>query len=78
MQLGIKLGHAGQDQHRGLDAGGAQAAQHVVAMHIGQQQVKQDDVVIVELADLEPVFAKVGDVYHEALGLQHQIDGTGD
>src|SRR6476661_7410008 len=32
---------------------------HFVPVHVGQQQIEYDDVVIVELADLQPVFAEI-------------------
>ena len=56
----------------------AQPAQHLVAVHVGQHQVEQDDVVVVELGDLEGVLAEIGGVHHHVLGLQHQLDTAGD
>ena len=48
--------------------------QHLVARHVGQVQVEQDDVVIVELAEVDAFFAEIGRVDVEALGLEHQLD----
>ena len=47
-------------------------------MHIGQIEVEQDDVVIVELAQIEAFLAKIGGVDIEALGPEHQFDALGD
>ena len=74
LDLVVELGEAGEDQDRRAHARGAQAAQHLIAVDIGQHEVEDDDVVIVELADLEPVFAEIGGIADEALGPQHQLD----
>ena len=59
------------------DLGGAQLLEHVIAVHVGQVQVEQDDVVIVELAEIEAFFAKIGRVDVEAFGPEHQLDALG-
>ena len=74
--LRIQLADAGQDQHRRADLGGAQLLQHVIAVHVGQVQVEADDVVIVELAEIQALFAEVGRIDVEALGGEHQLDGS--
>jgi hypothetical protein len=35
----------------------AQLLQHLVARHVGQVQVQEDDVVVVELAEIDALFA---------------------
>jgi hypothetical protein len=37
-------------------------------------QVEQDDVVIVQFAEIDPLFPKVGGVKVEAFGRQHQLN----
>ena len=78
LDLVIELGEAGENQNRGRDARGAQAAQHFVAVDIRQHQIEDDDVVIVDLADFEAVFAEIGGIDDEAFGLQHQFDALGN
>ena len=75
--LGVHLADAGQDQHRRADLGDAQLLQHVVAVHVRQVQVEKDDVVIVELAEIQALFAQIGRVDVEALGREHQLDALG-
>ena len=58
-----------------LHLGDPQRAQNLEAGHVGQVQVEQDDVVIVELAEIDALFAQIGGVDVEAFGLQHQLDG---
>ena len=52
-------------------------AQHLVTVDVRQHQIENDDVVIVELADLQPVFAEIGGIADEALPLQHHLDAGG-
>ncbi len=72
--LVLDAGEAGEDQDRRLDLRDAQAAQHLVARHVGQVQVQQDDVVVVELAEIDAFLAEIGRVDVEVLGLEHQLD----
>ena len=74
MHLVLDAGEAGQDEDGRLDLGDAQRAQHLVARHVRQVQVEQDDVVIVELAEIDALFAEVRRVDVEILGLEHQFD----
>ncbi len=53
----------------------AEPAEHLVAVDVRQHQVEEDDVVVVELADLDAVLAELARVDHEAAGTQHQFDG---
>nr|ADO19098.1 hypothetical protein Nfla_4402 [Nostoc flagelliforme str. Sunitezuoqi] len=75
--LRVHLADAGQDQHRCRHAGDAQLLQHVIAVHVRQVEVEQDDVVIVELAEVQALFAQVRRVDVEAFGGQHQLDRLG-
>ena len=53
-------------------------AQHLVARDVGQGQVEQDDVVVVQLAEIDPLLTQIGGVGVEALGLEHQFDALRD
>ena len=75
LDLVLDAGEAGEDQDRRLDLRDPQRAQHLEARHVGQVQVEQDDVVIVELAEIDAFFAEIGGVDVEALGFEHQLDG---
>src|SRR5690606_748829 len=44
---------------------------------VGQIEVEQDDVVIIQLAQIEAFLAQIGRVDVEALAGQHQLDGLG-
>src|SRR5450759_3810943 len=72
--LVLDAGEAGEDQNRRLHLRDAQAAQHLEARHIRQVQVKQDDVVIVQFAEIDSFFTEIGGVEVEALGFEHQLD----
>ena len=76
--LRIHLADARQDQHRGRNLGGAKLLEHVIAVHVGQIEVEQDDVVIIELAEIEAFLAKIGGVDVEAFRAEHQLDALGD
>jgi hypothetical protein len=73
--LVLDAGQAGEDQDRRLHLGDAQAAQDLEARHVGQVQVQQDDVVVVELAEVDAFLTEIGGVDVEALGFEHQLDG---
>jgi hypothetical protein len=74
LDLGVDLRGAGQDHHRGVDLGVAQLAQHLHAAHVRQVEVQKDQVVIVDLAEIDPFLAEVSGVDVEPFGLQHQLD----
>ena len=75
--LGVDVGVAGEDEDRCVDAREAQLLQHVVAVHVGQGQIQQDDVVIIELAEIDAFLAQIGRVDIEPFRLQHQLDALG-
>src|ERR1700694_641878 len=74
LDLVLDAGKAGEDQNRRLDLGDAQRAENFVSRHVRQVQVEQDDVVVVELAEIDALFAEVGGVDVERFGLEHQLD----
>ena len=77
LDLVIELGEPGEDQDRRAYPRGAKPAQNLIAVDVRQHEVEDDDVVVVELADLQPVFAEIGGVANEALGAQHHLDAGG-
>src|SRR6478609_801256 len=78
LDLVLDAGKAGEDQNRCLDLGDPELLEHVIAGHVGQVQVEQDDVVIVEFAEIYAFFAQIGRIDIETLGLQHQLDRLRD
>ncbi len=75
--LVVEPGQPREDEDRRVDARGAQPAQHLVAVDVRQHQVEDDDVVVVELADLEAVLAQIGGVAHVVFRTQHRFDAGG-
>src|SRR4051812_14545512 len=61
--LVLNSDNAREDQDRCLHFGDAQLAQYLVTRHIGQAQIKQDDVIIVEFAKINAFFAQVRGVH---------------
>jgi hypothetical protein len=72
--LVLDAGETGQDQDRGLDLRHSKRAQHLVTRHVGQVEVEQDDVVVIKLAEIDPLFAEVGRISVEGFNLEHQLD----
>src|ERR1700720_441885 len=70
----LDTGEAGEDQDRRPHLRDAQLAQHVEARHIRKVQIEEDDVVVVDLAEIDAFLAEIGRINIEALGLQHQLD----
>src|SRR5262249_26583327 len=72
--LVLDTGEAGQDQNGCLYLGDAQRPQYLEPRHVRPIQVEQDNVVIVELAEIDAFFAQIGRIDVEAFGLQHQLN----
>ena len=72
--LVLDAGHPGKDQDGRLDLGDPQRAQHLVAGHVGQVEIEQNDVVIIKLAEVDALLAEVRDIDVEVLRLQHQFN----
>ena len=66
----------GQDQDRRFDPRQAQLAQNLMPAHVGQVQVQQDQVVVVKLGQIDPVFAQVGAIDVQIGMGQHQFDAA--
>src|SRR5205085_11638254 len=67
LDLVLDAGKAGEDQNGGLDLGDPELLEHVIAGHVGQVQVEKDNVVIVELSEVDALFAEVGRIDVKAL-----------
>ncbi len=74
LDLGVDFGGARQDHHRRVDLADAQLTQDFETGHVGQAEVKQDQVVIVDLAEVDTFFAEVGRIDVKAFRLEHQLD----
>ena len=55
----------------------AQVAHHLVPVDVRQHRIEDDDVVVVELADLERVLAEIGAVDDKIFFAQRQLDIRG-
>ncbi len=77
LELVIELGQAGEDQDRRVHPRRAQPPQHLVPVDVRQHQIEEDDVVIVELADLQPVLTEIGRVADKIFLSQHHLDAGG-
>ena len=75
--LVLDAGHARENEDRCLHLGQAQRPQHFVTGHVGQVEVEQDDIVVVELAEIDALFTEIGRVDIEAFRLEHQLDALG-
>ena len=52
LDLVVQLGQTRKDQDRRADPRGAQSPEHLVAVDVRQHQIEENDIVIVEFADL--------------------------
>src|SRR3954470_7057860 len=68
------ISQARQDQNGRLDTCAAQAAQHVVARHIWEVQVEEDDAELLSVSGPEPCVAVFNCCNIERLGPEHQFD----
>ena len=72
--LVLDSGEAGEDQDRRLHLRDTQGTQYLEARHVGQVQVQENNVVIIELAEIDAFFAKIRGVDIETLGFEHQLN----
>ena len=73
--LVLYAGNAGEDQNGCLDLGDAQRPENFEARHVWQVQVEQNDVIVIQFAEINSLFSKIGGVDVEVFRLQHQLDG---
>src|SRR6202790_3276383 len=78
LDLVLDAGKAGEDQNGGLDLRYPQLLEHVVAGHIRQIEVEQNNVVVVKLSEIDAFFSQVRRIDVETLGFQHQFDRLRD
>src|ERR1700730_3253064 len=77
LDLILDAGNSGEYQDRCLHLGDAQRSEHLETRHIGQIQVEQNDVVVVELAEIDALSAQISPVDVEALAFEHQYELIG-
>ena len=77
LHLVFNAGKAGENEDGGVDLGDTQSFENLIAGHVGQVQIEQDDVVIIKLAQIDTFLAQVGAIYVEAFGLQHELNALG-
>jgi hypothetical protein len=75
--LVLDAGKAEEDQDRRHHFGDAEGAQNLKARYVGQVQVQQDDVVVVEFAEVDALFANVRRVDVKTLEIEHQLNRLG-
>lgn len=75
--LVLDAGHAGEDEDGRLDLGQTQGPQDFIAGHIRQVEVEEDDIVVVEFAEIDTLFAQIRRINIEAFRLEHQLDALG-
>src|SRR3979411_682423 len=78
LDLVLDAGEAGEDQNGRFDLRHPKLLKHVVAGHVGQIEVEQDNVVIVKFSEVAAFFPEVGRIDVETLGLQHQLNRLRD
>ena len=76
--LFVGLAQAGQNQNRRIDFGCSQVFQNFIAVHVRQHQIKNDNVVVIELSDFQAVFAKVGGVHNHPFFFEHRLNTLRD
>src|ERR1700677_2309919 len=69
LDLVLDAGHPGQDQNRRLYLGDPERAQDLVARHVEQVEIEQNDVVSIKVAESD-----VLDVAVQVPRLQHQFN----
>src|SRR3984893_11136487 len=72
--LVLDAGETGKNQDRCLDLGHPQGSEHLEARHVWKVQVQENNVVIVQLAEVDTLFAQIRRVDVEPLGSEHQLD----
>jgi len=78
LDLVLDAGEAGEDQNGCFDFRDPKLLEHVVAGHVGQIEVEQDDVVVVEFSEIDAFFPEVRRIDVETLGFEHQFDRLRD
>ena len=74
LDLTLRFGEAREDQHGRFDTRVAHAPQHLHPVDVGQLEIENDDVVIVELGDLKTVFAQVRRIDHHGRRFEQHFD----
>jgi hypothetical protein len=77
LELAFRIVEPRQDQDRRVDPRIAQLAQHLVARHVRQVQIQQDDVVVIKLREIDPFLPQVGGVDIQVRVFEHHLDASG-
>lgn len=70
----LDAGSAGQDHDRGVNPGQAESAEHFISGHVWKPEVKKDDIIIREAAEVGAFFTDVGGVGVEPLHLRYKLN----
>ena len=73
-QLAFSVVRSGQDQDRRIDARQPQVTQNLHPVHVGQIEIQQDQIVVIELGQVDPLLAHVRPKDVVAGGGQHQLN----
>ncbi len=74
LNLVLDAGEARENQYRCLDFCDPQGPQNLITRHVRQVQVEQNDVVIVQFAQIDTLFTEIRRVDVKILGFKHQFD----
>ncbi|TPV98246.1 MAG: hypothetical protein USCAAHI_02334 [Beijerinckiaceae bacterium] len=74
LDLVFDRGEPRKNEDRRLDLGDAQGAQDLIARHIREVQIEQDDIVVVKLAKIDAFFAEIRRIDIKVLGFEHELD----
>ncbi len=75
LRLDVRISR--EDHDRCVDPRHAQLLQDFIAGNIRQREIEDDDVILVDLAEVDAFFPKICRVNIEARSLQHQFDTAG-
>jgi len=74
LDLVLDAGEARENENWCLDLGHPQLLEHIVAGHVRQVEIEQDNIVVVELAEIDAFFSEVRRIDVETLGFEHQLN----
>ena len=72
----LERGLANAGRSHGAVRGHAESLKNLVAMHVRQVEVENDDVVVVKLSEIDTLFAKIGRVDVKAFHREHHVDAS--
>ena len=78
LHLAVNLSATGENHDRRADSAVAQGAKDIESAHIRQVQIQEDQVVIIELAEIDTLLTHICGEDIEALRLENQLHTPGD